>query len=98
VRALFNEPKHPYTQGLIASMPGGARGTRLVAIPGTVPGLGALPPGCSFEPRCPRRFEPCPSAHPGTTRLGPDRGVKCYLHGPAVEQGQEPAPKAAARG
>ncbi|HZB24643.1 MAG TPA: ABC transporter ATP-binding protein [Vicinamibacterales bacterium] len=98
VRALFEEPKHPYTQGLIASMPGGARGTRLVAIPGTVPALGALPPGCSFEPRCPRRFEPCPSAHPGTTPVGPERGVKCYLYGPAVEQGEARAPKAAARG
>ena len=98
VRALFDEPKHPYTQGLIASMPGGARGTRLLAIPGTVPALGALPPGCSFEPRCPRRFEPCPTAHPGTTPLGADRGVKCYLYGPAVEHGADRVPKAAARG
>ena len=97
VRALFDEPKHPYTQGLIASMPGGARGTRLTAIPGTVPALGALPPGCSFEPRCPRRFEPCPTAHPGTTDLGHDRGVKCYLYGPAVEQEEHRSSKAAAR-
>jgi oligopeptide/dipeptide ABC transporter ATP-binding protein len=85
VRSLFADPKHPYTQGLMGSMPGGSRGARLVAIPGTVPPLGALPPGCSFTPRCPRRFEPCPTAHPGTTDLGDGRGVKCYLHGPAVE-------------
>ena len=88
VRKLFADPKHPYTRGLMASMPGGAPGTRLRAIQGTVPPLGQLPPGCSFEPRCPARFEPCPKAHPGTTVLSPERGshtVKCYLHGPAVE-------------
>ena len=70
VRALFAEPKHPYTRGLMASIPGGAPGTRLRAIQGTVPPLGALPPGCSFEPRCPDRFEPCPKAHPGDTVFG----------------------------
>ena len=100
VRHLFQDPKHPYTRGLMSSMPGGAPGTRLRAIQGTVPPLGQLPPGCSFEPRCPDRFEPCPTAHPGTTVLGmvstergshgPERAagrhsVKCYLHGPAVE-------------
>ena len=52
-RALFADPKHPYTRGLLASMPGGAPGERLKAIQGTVPPLGALPPGCSFAPRCP---------------------------------------------
>jgi oligopeptide/dipeptide ABC transporter ATP-binding protein len=89
VRALFADPKHPYTRGLMASMPGGAAGTRLRAIQGTVPPLGALPPGCSFEPRCPDRFEPCPKAHPGTTTLTglppEDRTVRCFLHGDAVE-------------
>jgi peptide/nickel transport system ATP-binding protein len=67
VRTLFADPKHPYTRGLMASIPGGAPGTRLQAIQGTVPPLGALPPGCAFEPRCPSRFEPCPKAPPGTT-------------------------------
>jgi peptide/nickel transport system ATP-binding protein/oligopeptide transport system ATP-binding protein len=67
VRTLFADPKHPYTRGLLASMPGGAPGTRLRAIQGSVPPLGELPPGCSFTPRCPDRFEPCPKAHPGTT-------------------------------
>jgi oligopeptide/dipeptide ABC transporter ATP-binding protein len=82
---LFRDPRHPYTRGLIGSMPGGAPGTRLVAIPGTVPTPGSLPPGCCFAPRCPARFEPCPHAHPGTTDFGGGRTVKCYLHGPAVE-------------
>jgi oligopeptide/dipeptide ABC transporter ATP-binding protein len=85
VNDLFADPKHPYTVGLLASIPGGAPGTRLKAIEGTVPPLGSLPPGCSFTPRCPSRFEPCPTAHPGDTVLGQGRTVKCYLHGPAKE-------------
>ena len=64
---LFANPKHPYTRGLMASMPDGTPGTRLQAIQGSVPPLGELPPGCSFTPRCPNRFEPCPKAFPGTT-------------------------------
>ncbi|MEO5897837.1 MAG: ABC transporter ATP-binding protein [Vicinamibacterales bacterium] len=85
VRDLFATPKHPYTEGLLASIPGGAPGSRLRAIQGTVPPLGSLPPGCSFAPRCPYRFDPCPTADPGDTRLENGRTVKCYLHGPAVE-------------
>jgi peptide/nickel transport system ATP-binding protein len=86
VHALFESPAHPYTRGLIDSIPGGARGSRLRAIQGSVPPLGALPPGCVFTPRCPDRFDPCPTAHPGVTAVGASHTVKCYLHGPAVEQ------------
>jgi peptide/nickel transport system ATP-binding protein len=81
VEMLFADPKHPYTRGLMASMPGGRPGARLKAIQGTVPALGQLPPGCAFAPRCPDRFEPCTTTAPGTTRVGGDRAVKCYLHG-----------------
>ena len=69
VARLFRDPRHPYTRGLLASIPGGARGSKLQAIQGTVPPLGKLPPGCSFAPRCPSRFEPCDRAVPGMTRM-----------------------------
>jgi oligopeptide/dipeptide ABC transporter ATP-binding protein len=85
VEPLFAGPAHPYTQGLLASIPGGTPGARLRAIQGTVPALGHLPAGCAFEPRCPDRFEPCSAAPPGATAVGPGRTVKCYLHGPAAE-------------
>jgi peptide/nickel transport system ATP-binding protein len=80
VMGLFDDPRHPYTRGLMASMPGGEPGTRLRAIQGTVPPLGELPPGCAFAPRCPDRFEPCARLPPGTTvialrtPLAADRG------------------------
>jgi peptide/nickel transport system ATP-binding protein len=67
VRELFRNPRHPYTRGLLGSIPGGARGSTLHAIQGTVPALGHLPPGCAFAPRCPNRFEPCDHAPPGLT-------------------------------
>jgi peptide/nickel transport system ATP-binding protein len=85
VKDLFAGPKHPYTRGLMGSVPGGAPGSRLVAIPGTVPPPGCLPPGCSFATRCADRFDPCPTAHPADTLVRPDHSVKCYLHGPAAE-------------
>jgi oligopeptide/dipeptide ABC transporter ATP-binding protein len=85
VELLFADPKHPYTRGLMASMPGGEPGGRLKAIQGTVPALGRLPAGCAFAPRCPDRFAPCEKAPPGSTQLGAERSVKCYLHGPATE-------------
>ena len=84
-RDLLSNPKHPYTRALIEAMPGAASGTPLIAIPGTVPPLGELPTGCCFAPRCPSRFEPCPTAHPGNTRVTEHQEVKCYLYGPAVE-------------
>jgi oligopeptide/dipeptide ABC transporter ATP-binding protein len=80
VEALFADPKHPYTRGLMASMPGGERGARLRAIQGTVPALGQLPPGCAFAPRCPDRFEPCTTVAPAVTALPGDRTTRCHLH------------------
>jgi oligopeptide/dipeptide ABC transporter ATP-binding protein len=79
VAELFADPLHPYTRGLLGSMPGREQGRQLRAIPGVVPPLGNLPPGCTFAPRCPDRFEPCDKARPGDALLG-ERSVKCYLY------------------
>jgi peptide/nickel transport system ATP-binding protein len=84
VRAIFREPAHPYTRGLLASMPGGRPGRRLRAIEGSVPLLGDLPPGCAFNPRCPDRFEPCTATPPPDYPVGPGRAAKCYLHDPRL--------------
>jgi len=55
-RTLFADPIHPYTQGLLGSLPGkGAGGKRLPSIPGTVPDLSVVPRGCPFADRCPFR-------------------------------------------
>jgi oligopeptide/dipeptide ABC transporter ATP-binding protein len=94
VRELFRDPRHPYTRGLLASIPGGTRGSKLQAIHGTVPPIGHLPPGCAFAPRCPHRFEPCDIAPPGVTIIaapGASRhATRCYLYSPAIETGVLP--------
>jgi peptide/nickel transport system ATP-binding protein len=95
VRQLFRDPRHPYTRGLLGSIPGGSRGSKLQAIQGMVPPLGKLPPGCPFAPRCPHRFEVCDRAVPGQTVILPaeagsrlqadDHTARCYLYSPAVD-------------
>ena len=80
VRAVLRDPQHPYTRGLLASMPGVVRGGRLRAIEGSVPMLGSFPAGCAFHPRCPDRFEPCDSSAPPEYAVGPVHGARCYLH------------------
>jgi peptide/nickel transport system ATP-binding protein len=87
VAAIFRGPKHPYTRGLLGSIPGGAPGAKLVAVEGVVPPLGALPPGCAFAPRCPDRVDRCSLAPPPTYELGPQQAVRCYLHEPRLKQG-----------
>ncbi len=81
VRELFRRPAHPYTRALLASVPDGRAGSELHAIPGSVPTLGALPPGCAFAPRCGDRFAPCDVRPPAATPIGEARSVRCYLHG-----------------
>ncbi len=85
VRDIFRNPKHPYTRGLLASIPGGTAGSRLKAIDGTVPNLAALPPGCSFAPRCSERMDVCDSAFPGVTSVGDEHTVRCFLHEPKAD-------------
>jgi peptide/nickel transport system ATP-binding protein len=62
---IFNSPHHPYAWGLLESIPRpDVRVARLLPIPGTPPSLIHVPPGCSFHPRCPHRFEPCDRVDP----------------------------------
>jgi len=82
MREVFQSPAHPYTRGLLASIPSGTPGQRLQAIEGTVPDLAHLPAGCAFEPRCSSRFDPCQTAPPPSFELGNSRRTRCYLHDP----------------
>ena len=80
VREIFHNPKHPYTRGLLASIPGGKAGSRLIAIEGTVPNLASLPPGCSFAPRCPERLPVCEQGFPSESGIDATHSVRCHLH------------------
>ncbi|MCU0222626.1 MAG: ABC transporter ATP-binding protein [Acidobacteria bacterium] len=78
VQALFDDPRHPYTRGLLASVPRVdlERGL-LPSIPGSVPDLAQLPPGCAFHPRCPLAQDACRAAVPPLVPDGPGRRVAC---------------------
>ncbi len=82
VKDVLLSPKHPYTQGLLASLPGRVPGARLKAIGGAVPNLADLPAGCAFAPRCPERFDRCLAARPEAVSAGGEHSVRCFLHGP----------------
>lgn len=92
VRDIFRKPLHPYTQGLLASIPGGESGSRLRAIEGVVPNLAALPPGCTFAPRCPYRMDVCTTAIPALVEIEPGHHARCYLHSDKAEARPEPRP------
>jgi oligopeptide/dipeptide ABC transporter ATP-binding protein len=78
VQEVLRRPSHPYTRGLLAASPLLERG-RLVPIPGTVPQLTALPPGCSFEPRCALRLPACVSAVPDLRPASQGHDARCIL-------------------
>jgi len=79
VRAVVKSPLHPYTTGLMGSIPKpDADVARLTQIPGTMPRLAAMPAGCAFHPRCPRVFAPCPAKRPNLKQHG-DAQVACWL-------------------
>ncbi len=77
----FKEPLHPYSQGLIASIPmiGGDR-SRMVGIPGNAPSPLAWPSGCRFHPRCPKVMEVCREQMPPMVEVAPGRFVACHLY------------------
>jgi len=85
VQPLFEKPLHPYTQGLIGSIPIlGKLKDRLEVIPGSVPNLVNLPPGCRFAPRCKSRNEHalsiCTEQEPGLFEYSPNHLVRCWLY------------------
>jgi peptide/nickel transport system ATP-binding protein len=81
VGPLFAEPLHPYTQGLLHSMPQlGANSGRLHEIPGSVPAATDSIGGCPFAPRCPSAFDRCRYASPVLTTVRPGRQVSCWLY------------------
>jgi peptide/nickel transport system ATP-binding protein len=83
VRDVIHAPRHPYTVGLMGSIPKiGTRKTRLMQIDGAMPRLNAIPPGCAFNPRCPRRFERCTRERPELVSAGASRAA-CWLHAAA---------------
>ena len=90
LREMFQDPKHPYTRGLMASQLGSgdapreAKRTRLATIPGAAAVAAAPPSGCRFHPRCAERFEPCDRLEPSPTSPGTHRRVWCFLHDPTV--------------
>ena len=80
VAQVTADPKHPYTRGLLASIPTRAkRGARLDAIGGAVPNPLRMPPGCPFQPRCAHAMAAC-TVDPGLRDLGNDRRVACWLY------------------
>ncbi|MFO7752856.1 MAG: ABC transporter ATP-binding protein [Desulfobacteraceae bacterium] len=79
--SVVNNPLHPYTKGLIKSIPGGVvkPGQRLEQIPGMMPNLTAIPDGCSFNPRCLIKDKICETEEPPLRELNEGRSVACHM-------------------
>ena len=87
---IFHDPRHPYTQGLLASLPSRSkRGKRLYSIPGTVPNPAYRPEGCPFHPRCPYAIPTCGREHPKMCDYGHAHLARC----PVLFKNKKPVPK-----
>ncbi|WP_036708207.1 ABC transporter ATP-binding protein [Paenibacillus pinihumi] len=92
VFTLFREPKHPYTQGLMASIPRvQGENERLRAIPGTVPSIRKMPKGCRFHTRCEWAAERCRQEQPQLESVGGEHQVRCWI----VQEQASPLPVSA---
>jgi oligopeptide/dipeptide ABC transporter ATP-binding protein len=85
VAQLFASPAHPYTRGLLKSLPSVSKGdtsaTRLPTIKGMVPSITDLPSGCKFNPRCPDVMDICLGREPALMPVAAGQSARCYLHG-----------------
>jgi peptide/nickel transport system ATP-binding protein len=98
VREVVKHPKHPYSVGLMASIPPlDRRVERLAQIEGSMPRLSAIPPGCPFNPRCPHAFARCLTERPELLETGATRAA-CWLYDAASEKHVPGAPPHAADG
>jgi oligopeptide/dipeptide ABC transporter ATP-binding protein len=80
MRALFRQPKHPYTEALLRAVPRINTPTdRLWSIEGQPPDLADIPPGCPFSPRCPVAEERCRRDAPPEVQVGPKHYARCWL-------------------
>ncbi|MFA5479970.1 MAG: ABC transporter ATP-binding protein [Candidatus Muiribacteriota bacterium] len=80
-KTLFENPLHPYTQGLMASIPSlDSKKERLYTIPGNVPSIMNLPKGCSFCTRCSKKMDICETEMPELVEIKPGHSVRCHLH------------------
>jgi peptide/nickel transport system ATP-binding protein len=95
VADVIHRPQHPYTIGLMGSIPSvGEHRERLSQIDGSMPRLTAIPPGCAYNPRCPNVFDTCRQRRPDLLQAGASRAA-CWLHEPTVANGRRLARDAA---
>lgn len=89
---VFKRPAHPYTRGLLAALPAGKRGTRLNAIPGTVPPLSTRTAGCRFANRCSWAQPACRQTAPELVEVSPGHGARClYAEQVMADEGDRDA-------
>ncbi|MEF9944673.1 MAG: ABC transporter ATP-binding protein, partial [Burkholderiaceae bacterium] len=87
VADVIHRPQHPYTVGLMGSIPSmAADAVRLTQIEGSMPRLTAIPAGCAFNPRCPQAFERCRRERPDLLAAGASHAA-CWLHAAPAEHG-----------
>jgi peptide/nickel transport system ATP-binding protein len=86
VRDVIKDAKHPYSAGLMGAIPKmGENLDRLLQIPGAMPRLSAIPPGCAFNPRCAHVFDRCRTHRPAASEIAPGRRVACWLYPEVTE-------------
>jgi oligopeptide/dipeptide ABC transporter ATP-binding protein len=94
--AIFADPRHPYTQALMAAVPDPYTRTPVAALAGEVPSNITPPRGCRFHPRCPAKMARCEVATPALHQIATDRRVACFLHHEVTERGDDAGARSAA--